>query len=223
MMKVSKSTLDTFKNFASINTNLLVREGQTLSTVSNSMSILCRATVTESFPKEFAIYDLNQFLSLLTMDENADLQFGDESVTVQTNVGKFEFFYAEQAVIKAAPPEEKMAKINALDELFSFEMTEDDIKTIYRASSAISAPFLRVYGNGQEVFISVGDPNTPKSNSFTVSLGASSLEFDARLSIENFKVITDNYKVTVAKQRIMKFSNDERTYWLALDPSSKTE
>ena len=90
MMKVSKSTLDTFKNFASINTNLLVREGQVLSTVSNSMNILCRAQVTESFPREFAIYDLNQFLSLLTMDENADLNFGDESVTVQTAAGKFE-------------------------------------------------------------------------------------------------------------------------------------
>ena len=100
MMKVSKPTLDTFKNFASINTNLLVREGQTLSTVSNSMNILCRAAVTETFPREFAIYDLNQFLSLLTMDEDADLEFGDESVTVKTGVGKFEFFYAEPSVIK---------------------------------------------------------------------------------------------------------------------------
>ena len=67
------------------------------------MNILCRAAeVTETFPKEFAIYDLNQFLSLLTMDEDADLEFGDESVTVKTGVGKFEFFYAEPSVIKSA-------------------------------------------------------------------------------------------------------------------------
>ena len=216
MMKVSKSTLDTFKNFASINTNLLVREGQTLATVSNSMSILCRASVTESFPREFAIYDLNQFLSLLTMDENADLEFGDESVTVKTGVGKFEFFYAEPSVIKAAPDKEI-----PVEEMYSFSITKDNIQTIYRAASAISAPFLRVVGSGSEVFLSVGDPNTPKSNSFTMSLGASDREFDARLSIESLKVIPDNYEVTIGTKPVMKFENDDRTYWLALDPSSK--
>ena len=216
MMKVSKSTLDTFKNFASINTNLLVREGQTLATVSNSMNILCRASVTESFPREFAIYDLNQFLSLLTMDENADLEFGDESVTVKTGVGKFEFFYAEPSVIKAAPDKEI-----PVEEMYSFSITKESIQTIYRAASAISAPFLRVVGSGSEVFLSVGDPNTPKSNSFTTSLGASDREFDARLSIESLKVIPDNYEVTVGTKPVMKFENDDRTYWLALDPSSK--
>ena len=216
MMKVSKSTLDTFKNFASINTNLLVREGQTLATVSNSMNILCRASVTESFPREFAIYDLNQFLSLLTMDENADLEFGDESVTVKTGVGKFEFFYAEPSVIKAAPDKEI-----PVEEMYSFSITKDNIQTIYRAASAISAPFLRVVGSGSEVFLSVGDPNTPKSNSFTMSLGDSDREFDARLSIESLKVIPDDYEVTIGNKPVMKFENDDRTYWLALDPSSK--
>lgn len=218
MMKVSKSTLDTFKNFASINTNLLVREGQVLSTVSNSMNILCRAQVTESFPREFAIYDLNQFLSLLTMDENADLNFGDESVTVQTAAGKFEFFYAEPAVIKAAPDKEI-----EVEQLFSFDISEDNIKTIYRAASAISAPFLRVVGNNGEASLSVGDPNTPKSNSFTTSLGDTDLEFDARLAIESLKIIPDDYKVTIGTKPVMVFFNDKRTYWLALDPSSKTQ
>jgi hypothetical protein len=180
------------------------------------MNILCRASVTESFPREFAIYDLNQFLSLLTMDENADLEFGDESVTVKTGVGKFEFFYAEPSVIKAAPDKEI-----PVEEMYSFPITKDSIQTIYRAASAISAPFLRVVGNGNEVFLSVGDPNTPKSNSFTTSLGDSQQEFDARLSIESLKVIPDDYTVTVGTKPVMKFENDNRIYWLALDPSSK--
>lgn len=218
MMKVSKSTLDTFKNFASINTNLLVREGQVLSTVSNSMNILCRAHVTESFPREFAIYDLNQFLSLLTMDEDADLQFGDESVTVQTSAGKFEFYYAEPAVIKAAPDKEI-----EVEPLYTFDIAKENIQTIYRAASAISAPFLRVVGNGQQVLMSVGDPNTPKSNSFTTVLGDSNLEFDARLSIESLKIIPDTYTATIGTKPVIMFSNSERTYWLALDPSSKTQ
>ena len=81
-MKVSKETLEQLKNFATINTNLMVKEGNQLATVANSMNILAKASVSETFPREFAIYDLNQFLALLTMSDDTELSFGDESVTV---------------------------------------------------------------------------------------------------------------------------------------------
>ena len=56
-MKLSKTTLELLKNFATINTNLLVKSGSSLSTVSASKSILAKGTIEESFPQEFAIYD----------------------------------------------------------------------------------------------------------------------------------------------------------------------
>tara|TARA_B100002019_G_C21260337_1_gene596328 strand:- start:425 stop:1078 length:654 start_codon:yes stop_codon:yes gene_type:complete len=216
-MKVSKETLEQLKNFATINTNLLVREGNRLSTVANSMNILSKAEVLETFPKEFAIYDLNQFLSLLTMSEEPELTFGDESVTVNTGYGQFQYFYAEPSVIKSAP--DKEIEVEAK---YVFDIDADRIIKIQRAASAINAPFLRVVASGGEVLLTVGDPNTPKSNSFTMSLGESDLEFDARLSIESLKVIPDSYTVTIGTKPVMMFQNANRTYWLALDPSSQT-
>jgi hypothetical protein len=68
--------------------------------------------------------------------------------------------------------------------------------------------------------MSVGDPNTPKSNSFTTDIGQADLEFDARLGIENLKVIADDYEVTVSAKKVFKFTNSKRTYYLALEPSS---
>ena len=111
------------------------------------MNILCCVcAVTETFPREFKIYDLNQFLSLLTMDEDVDLEFGDESVTVKTGVGKFEFFYAEPSVIEDAPDKEI-----PVEELYSFSVTRDTIQTIYRAASVSLCSFLRVVGDGSQV------------------------------------------------------------------------
>ena len=78
-MKLSKGTLDILKNFATINTNILIREGNTLSTISTGKNIFARAEVTEAFPREFAIYDLNGLLPLLTLMEDTDVDFGDEN------------------------------------------------------------------------------------------------------------------------------------------------
>ena len=74
--------------------------------------------------------------------------------------------------------------------------------------------------SGSGVVLSVGDPNTPKSNSFTTDIGMANVQFDARLGIENLKVIPDDYEVTVSQKKVFKFSNAKRTYFLALEPSS---
>ena len=101
-MKISTGTLDILKNFATINTNILVRQGNTLSTISTGKNIFARAEISESFPKEFAIYDLNSLLALLSLMEDTDVDFQDESLipssdidTVLTSSGYLEFFIYE--------------------------------------------------------------------------------------------------------------------------------
>ena len=107
-----------------------------------------------------------------------------------------------------------------LDNFYQFNITKEQLNTIYRAASVISAPTLSVVSNTGGVTMSVGDPNTPKSNSFTTDIGQANVQFDARLSIENLKVIADDYEVTVSQKKAFKFSNSKRTYFLALEPSS---
>ena len=92
-MKISNDTIEVLKNFAGINTNILVREGNTLSTISTGKNIFSKAVLKETFPKEFAIYDLNSLLSLLTLTEDADINFEDESLKFSKGNSVFEYFY----------------------------------------------------------------------------------------------------------------------------------
>ena len=61
-MKLSSDTINLLKNFADINPNILVKEGNKLSTISTMKNILAEADISESFDQEFAIYDLPEFL-----------------------------------------------------------------------------------------------------------------------------------------------------------------
>ena len=216
-MKLSKNTLEVLKNFATINTNILVREGNTLSTISTGKNIIARAELAETIPKEFAVYDLNSLLSLLTVMEDTDVSFEDESLKVSKGNSVFEYFYADPNIIVSAPD-----KSIEVDNFFQFDLSKDDIEMILKAAAITSAPMLSVEGKDGEVIISVGDPSTPKSNSFRQVIGQTDKTFDARLAIENFKVIPASYSVTLSQKKFMylESSKGDTKYWLALERSS---
>jgi hypothetical protein len=216
-MNISKPTLEVLKNFATINTNILVREGNTLATISNGKNIFSRATVSESFDKEFAIYDLNSLLGLLTFTENPDLDLGDESLKINSSGAEFEYYYADPSIIVAAPD-----KTIEVDNFYEFSLSKDEVTNISRAASVISAPVMSVVGRDGKVTLSVGDPSTPRSNTFRQVIGETDKEFDCRLAVENFKVIADSYKIVLSQKKFMFLENEAGTlkYWLALEPNS---
>ena len=79
-MKLSEHTTSVLKNFASINQNLVIKEGKTISTMSAMKNIVAKAEVDEDFPREIAIYDLNEFLASLSLFNNPVLEFSEHFI-----------------------------------------------------------------------------------------------------------------------------------------------
>ena len=216
-MKLSKNTIDVLKNFATINTNILVREGNVLSTISTGKNIFARAEIEETFPQEFAVYDLNSLLSLLTVLEDPDVVFEPECLKVAKGKARFTYYYADPNIIVSAPD-----KSIEVDNFFQFDLSKDDIEMILKAAAITAAPMLSVIGDGSEVVVTVGDPATPKSNSFRQVIGTTDKTFDARLAVENFKVVPSGYTVILSQKKFMflESSKGDLKYWLALERSS---
>lgn len=218
-MKISKQTIDILKNFAQINSNILIREGNLLRTISVGMNIFASATVEEEFPREFAIYDLNSLLGILTYSDDQDVEFGESSLTVSKDGGKFEYFYADSSII-VAPPNKEIT----FDPYFEFNLSASDIALIQKAASITGGNTLSVVADGETATLVVGntDPKNPSTNSYRKSLGGTDLTFDCRLSISNFKVINDDYVVSISKKKFMNFKSNTRelSYFIAAEPES---
>ena len=222
MMQISKETIDILKNFASINSNILIRKGKTLSTISTAKSIFGRATVTEDFPVEVPIYDLNSLLALLTLMENQNVEFGDKSLTISKDGGKFEYFYSNPLVIVAAPD-----KSIELDSHFQFKLTAEDVQMIMKAAAITGAPTISVTNKNQNITLSVSDRKNDTASNFKKTLGTAFDNFDVFIAVENLKVIPDAYEVSVAKTpngkaKFLHFRNEGRQlqYWIACEPGS---
>ncbi len=217
-MKISHETLTLLKNFAGINGNLVVKQGNVISTVSAGKNILALANITESFPREFAIYDLNSLLGLLTLMEDQDVEFNDASIHISKDGSEFEYFYSDASVVTASP-----YKALDIDPVFTFVLTAADITMIQRAASIVSASTISIVSDGNSVTLKVGDPANSAANSYKKTLTTDHAPvFDARLKVENLKVITDDYTVAVGKKKALHFKSNSRDidYWLAMEPTS---
>lgn len=218
-MKISQETLTLLKNFAGINGNLAVKTGSVVSTVSAGKNIVSLATITESFPRDFSIYDLNSLLGLLTLMEDQEVEFGETSIRISKDGNEFEYYYSDPSVVTASP-----YKALEIDPVFEFTLTAADITMIQRAASIVSAPTVSIVSDGTSVSLKVGDPANAASNSYrkSMTVDGDAPVFDARLRVENLKVITDDYTVAIGKKKALHFKSKSRDleYWLAMEPSS---
>lgn len=220
-MKISNETLQIIKNFATINTNILLREGNSIATISAGQSIFSKATIAETFPKEVALYDLNSLLALLSIASDQDIEFGDNSMTISSDSGEFEYYYANTNVL--VPKYEKWPTNTPESAgFYSFDLTPEQVNMITKSVSILGAKMISVIGDGTNVILQVGDPSTSGTNAYRKKLGESDREFAAHLNIENFKIIADDYTVFINDKSFIHFKNKNKdlAYWFALDRES---
>lgn len=217
-MQISNETIQVLKNFASINQNLMIRKGKTISTISTGKNIFAKAEVAEEFPREAAIYDLNSLLSLLTLMENQNVEFGENSLIISKGAGKFEYFYASPTVIVAAPE-----KSIELDTHYQFKLTAEEVSTIMKAAAITSAPTIYVLAKNGKVTLNVGDVKNSTSNSYRKEIGTSDLEFQCYMGVDNFKIAPDSYTVTLSKKKAFLFKHETKPieYLIAMEPTSE--
>lgn len=209
--------MNILKNFATINTNLLFREGNTVSTINAPKSIFAKATVKETFPKEVAIYDLNSLLQLLTFSDDQEIEFGNKSLTITNDIGRFEYFYCEPSLIVSAP-----TKDIEVDEVFKFSLSAKDVQTMLKTIGVLAAPTISLVGKDGKVTMKIGDRKNDSANSFNKVIGETEAEFECFISSENFKIMPDSYECILSKKLFCQFKNTggTSTYLVAMEPGS---
>ena len=226
-MKLSSETINLLQSFAQISANLLVKPGNKISIRNAQNSIQARATVKESFDTPFAVYDLNQLLSLISVAQDPDIEFGEKSMAIRSASGsEVEYFYADASLIPT--PAETLPN---LEDVYTFNVSASDIGEITKTASIVSATMMNVVSNNGKVTLSVNDPKNSTSHSMKRVLGDCTESFNVKMAIDSFKVVPDSYRVRVTrvvakngnKAGVFVFESTTRDviYLIAADQTSK--
>ena len=217
-MKLSKDTLALFKNYAGINSNLLLKAGNKLSTISSQKNVMSDVTVTETFPVDFGIYDLNEFLGAMSIFEDPELEFGDKVCKITQGNMSIKYFAADASVLTAPTKSITFptAEIN-------FELSNQMLTMIQRTASVLKSSDVSIVGAAGQITIVVGDKKNATGNSFSEPVGTTDKSFKVNLKVENLKMIPGDYSVSVSSKKISRFkssTNGDLVYYVAVEADS---
>ena len=226
MMKLSDKTLGVLKNYANINQGLMFKKGKVLKTVSSHKNILSEAKISEDIPADFGVYDLNNFLSVVSLDkDNPSFEFDDKHVVIVGKKGRsrIKYRFCEPTMI-VLPPEKDF--VMPAPEI-TFTLTAEDFDWITKASSVLSSPHIGIESDG--ITVDVVTFNTQDDSAHTDSLEVAKGNGDKYRMIfktENLvKVMAGNYEVSISSKGVSQFKNKDvpLTYWISTETGSKYE
>ena len=220
-MKLNATTQEILKNFSEINTNILIKPGSELNTISTMKNILAKATINESFDSEFGIYDLNEFLSVVSSLDKPELTLNEKHMTISTegSRSKVKYFYSDPSVIVSPTKDVNMPEADV-----TFSLSESNLVQLQKMAAILKAPDLALVGTkGGDVVLKVCDKKNDTSNKFDIVVGENATaNYTFYFKVENLKMISGDYDVAVSSKSIAHFTNTKLPiqYWIALEPDS---
>ena len=225
-MKLTEYTMQVLKNFSAINSNIVFRTGNEISTISEPRNILSTASVDVNFPSEFGIYDLNEFLGVLSLVDEPQIKFEEKFAVISDSVGrsKIKYFFTETEML-TSPNSTMLTKAAAMNDFeVNFTLDQDTLNKIKRATSALGHTSVSITPSNGAIALTVFDPENPTSNTFTIELAGKyeSESFNFILNIQNLKILPGDYNVSLSSKLMSKFAHTEKkvSYWIALEKTS---
>ena len=216
-MKLSSQTIEILKNFASINNGILFKEGNKLSTVSASKTILAEANLNEEFPQKFGIYDLNQFLSVMSLYKNdAELDFDSVNVTFKQGRSQTKYRITDESMI-VVPPNKQLA-LPSVDVQFS--LTASDYDWLMTTAKVLQSPNIAVQSDGENVSLTTFDASNDSAHTNSIEIGEGNGQvYKLVFKTDNLKMIPGAYEAKISAKGISQFVNQsiDLTYWIAIE------
>jgi hypothetical protein len=219
--KISKTTLSILKNFASMNSNILVKPGNVIRTITPTKSGMAEAVVEETFDVEFGIWDLNKLLGAVSVFSNPSFEFHDKFVKIaRPNGSVLKFNYSEPKLLTVPTKTVNMPPTSVKTRL-----TEELFNELTRIASILQLPDISFQSDGTLIYAIVTDLSDPTANDYKVELegNADGAEFELNFKMENIRILPGDYEVSFAKNVAAQFENENINlkYWFAMEPNSR--
>lgn len=220
-MKLSQETITILKNFCAINANILINPGNSIVTISEGKNILASATVNENFTSSFGIYDLNEFLSALSLVDVPELELFENFVHIRSGKTVIKYFFADKSLLTL--PQKNSIKLPSID--LKFILSDENMQRIKKAASVFGHLAFEVIAENGVVDISVSNPKNTVGNTYTLTVdenNESKISHQYPISIGNLKMLPGSYEVSLCS-RVAHFKNTNIPveYWIALDSPKK--
>lgn len=216
-VQLTRETIEVLGNFVQINPSIIVCAGSEIRSISNLEHILAKYKCTEVFPIEFAIYDLSEFLNVVSLFEQPVLEFdNDQYVTIRSGSKYSKYYFSNPEItLKRAPNTD--VKFPGAD--IQFALTETDIKGIRKASNILDLEDINIKSDG-DIRVSLIDPDDETNNTYEqVFQGDATGDFSVNIKMENLVVLSGDYTLRICAKGMSEWQDNNRdlVYYIGLE------
>jgi hypothetical protein len=221
-MELTDTTLQVLKNYATINPNIVITEGSVIKTISVARNVLSTAQLNEEFPQGFGIYDLNEFLNVLSLVDSPRLSFEKDYVVVGDSTGRssVKYFFSDPEMLTSPGKD-----INMPEPEVKFTLDTDTLGKVKRAAAALGHEEISITPTTGAIRLSVVDSKDATSNAFSIEVEGDypeGVDFNFILNVGNVKVVNEDFEVGISSKLISQFTSKQSAieYFIALEKSS---
>lgn len=218
-MKFSARTIQILRNFSTINESLIFKPGNQLKTISQTKNVLARAKIDTELDSSFAIFDLGQFLSAISLFEDPELTPGKSAMTISRGTEKISYTYSEPSLILAPPEKEIVLPTTDVQ----FEIKNDVLVRVQKALGIIGAPEIAVTGDNEKIYLEALNTKDVSKSNYRVEVGETDKKFRFIFLAENIKLLPGDYQVTISSKGLSHFKCEDVEYWVAVELNSTYE
>lgn len=221
---MKQETLSILKSFSSLNKSIRITKGKQIDIYSTSFSVLAHANIDDEFPKTFSIYDLNQWLSTLSLFDEPTVEYKDKSMEIVKGNKKVKYRYSHDSITS---DQVLISSIPKVDEIFTFEISKEQLQELLKASSVLSLSLIKFTPNYIHAY-SKSSSDGSLDNEYIIELDNANItdEFHESINkmaikVESAKFIITDYKVTITPKYIRFDSLDNVLTYIVGGVSTK--
>jgi hypothetical protein len=211
-MKFTEKTIGVLRNFANINKNIELHEGAVIRTVSPSKTIMGKALVDNEFPRDVGIKELNRFLNVVTLFDDADVDFKDSNAVISSGPSKVRYSYSDPSVLAVA----KKKDLNVDDYFITIHISHEILTAVDKARKTLGLSDISIEGDGSKLWLKSIDSSGSTADEFSLELGETDRKFKAVIKAENMELLPSSYDVSVSPKGITYWKGDGIEYWIVL-------
>lgn len=215
-MKFSDKTLNVLKNFASINPSVILKPGRHLRTISPQKTVVAMATIDDTIPSAACVYDISRFLSVYSLYSDPEITFEDKNFIISQGKQKTKYVFAEPTMVIAPPDKE----LKLASEDVKVDVKWSDLQTVIKASGVLQLPEIAFVGSNGVCYLRATDSANPTADTFGIELGETNDTFQMIIKTEYFKLLPQDYKVTLSAKGISLFEAPDIRYYIAIESKS---
>jgi len=184
--------------------------------------MVAKATIAETVPQQFAIWDLPRFLGVLSLFDDPDLEINEKFITIKSGKTKLDYVYCLPEMITQPPKKEVNIPVDAVEKV----LPSATLQSLMKAVGVLQLPEIAFVGKDGYFSIEALDtkPKNPNdqtlSNSFSIVVGETIKSFKMIMKADNLRIMNEEYILKISPQGLCHFKGSDVEYWIVCEQNS---